>query len=104
MMEHWFFLCAHLVFVIDRIEPPYVVVEWADSGSFTDIEQRLLPRHAAEGDSWMVHLRPHRPRLASTNTSQHEFSSSFWPDWLPTQDVPSTQPFYRYRFSRLSFQ
>jgi hypothetical protein len=104
MMEHWFFLCIHLIFVIDRIESPYAVVEWADSGAFSDIEQRLLPEDAAEGDAWMLHLRPKRPGIPPTNSSKTDVSPTATPMWLPDAAMPSNHKTYRYRFSRFSFQ
>ena len=54
---HWLVVCTHFYAVIDRIESPMVVVEWADTGRTSDIPRTLVPGHAEEGDALLVHIR-----------------------------------------------
>ncbi|MGB0638889.1 MAG: hypothetical protein ACPGTU_06135 [Myxococcota bacterium] len=51
-------LAIQLLFVIDRIEPPWLIVEWASSGETTEIHQPLLPEEAQEGQHWSLRLEP----------------------------------------------
>jgi hypothetical protein len=103
-MEHWFFLCIHLIFVIDRIEHPYAVVEWSDSGSLSDIDRHILPGDAAEGDAWMLHLRPSRSGTPPPKSVQSVISPTTKPLWLPDAAVPLNDKSYRFRFSRIHSQ
>ena len=49
-------LVIQLLFVIDRIEPPWLIVEWTSSGETTELHQPLLPESAQEGEHWGIRI------------------------------------------------
>jgi hypothetical protein len=54
-------LAIHLLFVIDRIEPPWLVVEWSPSGEIAELPQPLLPKSAQEGEQWAIRIESKHP-------------------------------------------
>ena len=57
MSLHWLIPCAHTVFIVDRIEPPYVIIEWAHSATFAEVPESTFPSKPREGQFWTVHTR-----------------------------------------------
>ena len=53
-------LAFHLLFVIDRIEPPWLVVEWSPSGEITEIHESMLPSLPQEGQRWTLKIEPNQ--------------------------------------------
>lgn len=49
-------LAIQLLFVIDRVEPPWLIVEWTPSGETTEVHQPLLPESAQEGEHWSIRI------------------------------------------------
>ena len=57
-MTDWLTICLHAVFVVDRIEPPYAIVEWAETATFSAIPQNQFPALPKEGTTWVLHFVP----------------------------------------------
>ena len=57
-MTDWLAICLHAVFVVDRVEPPYAIVEWAETANFSEIPQNQFPVLPKEGTTWVLHFVP----------------------------------------------
>ena len=57
MNLHWLLPCTHLVFVVDRVEHSYAVIEWAHSAMVEDVPQTEFPTTPREGQTWTVHIK-----------------------------------------------
>ena len=70
-MTDWLNICLHAFFVVDRVEPPYAIVEWSETALFSEIPQNQFPILPTEGSTWVVHFLPHekgtKDRSAWTN-------------------------------------
>ena len=66
MNLHWLAHCTHLMFVVDRIENTYAVIEWAHSAMLEDIHQAEFPRKPREGQIWTVHIKTRPTRKMYT--------------------------------------
>ena len=62
MNLHWLLPCTHLVFVIDRIEHSYAVIEWAHTAMLEDVPQTEFPTKPREGQIWTVHIKRRLPK------------------------------------------
>ena len=73
-MMHWLVACVHLHAVIDRIEPPFAVLEWTETERLGDVPLEWIPLQAKEGDQLIVHVRAskHKHRL-QTAQRKHSF-------------------------------
>ena len=47
-----------LVCAIDRVEPPWAVIEWSTTGQFADMPLALIPPDSREGDRLIVRIQP----------------------------------------------
>ena len=97
MNLHWLSTCVHMAFVIDRIEPPFAIVEWAHSAAFTEIAQDLFPHPIMEGDVWTLHLHPD-PQGTALRVPQDRVLDMPLP---PGAGIKEKTP-YRFRVSRES--
>ena len=91
--------CIHLIFVIDRIEPPYAVVEWAKTAEFSDIAQEHFPLEATEGSVWTIHLFADPDGNAASAPLDREIGLQLPPLKHEKQDLR-----YRFQLSKGSFQ
>ena len=67
-MTSWLTTCLHIFFVVDRIEPPYAIVEWTETATFSEIRQEHFPTPPKEGTMWVVHFLPNKQK--STDNSK----------------------------------
>ena len=75
MKSHWLGLCVHFVFVIDRIEPPYAIIEWSHSATFEEIPQHHFPSMPHEGQVWTFYST-NNPTLDETFDTKRPWSST----------------------------
>ena len=68
---HWLIACVHLHAVVDRIEPPFVVVEWTHTGQLGDVPFQWVPLHTREGDRLVVHIRTAKHKSRSVGMRRH---------------------------------
>ena len=93
---HWLIACIHFHAVIDRVEPPFVVLEWVQTGSFSDVPHFMFPEDAKEGDGWLVHIRTTNDRLRPSHWHRSKLVQ------LPTQLHDTDHRDSRVRFSPVS--
>jgi len=86
--------CIHLVFVIDRIEPPYAVVEWTEAAEMSDVAQHHFPHEATEGSTWTIHLVPDPKGTAKSAPGDQEVELALPP--ISTEKMSLT---YQFRLS-----
>jgi len=77
---HWLIACVHLHAVVDRIEPPFVIVEWTQTGQLSDVPLRWVPLQTKEGDPLLMHVRTAKHKAHSLGMGRHH---SF-PNQIPT--------------------
>ena len=77
MKFHWLAPCTHLIFVVDRIEPPYAIVEWSHSATFEEVPQSRFPRVPNEGQVWTIHIAKNPQIDAVLDTGQPWHSIEF---------------------------
>ena len=75
MKLYWLASCVYLVFVVDRIEPPYAVIEWSHSATFEQIPQNQFPSLPHEGQMWAFHSR-NNPTFDETFDTQKPWYST----------------------------
>gem|GEM_PF-3472702 len=73
--------CVQIAFTVDRIEPPWAIVEWSPMGSISDVHISDFPSLPREGSHWIlrVELRAGGVQPAfriSSPTSGHDSSSA----------------------------
>ncbi|MAY80963.1 MAG: hypothetical protein CL930_09295 [Deltaproteobacteria bacterium] len=64
-------MSIQLIFVIDRIEPPWLVVEWSPSGDITELPQSLLPKNTQEGERWLLRAKTQDQCAAEATLNTH---------------------------------
>ena len=64
-------MSIQLIFVIDRIEPPWLVVEWSPSGDITELPQSLLPPSTQEGERWTLRAKSQDQCAAEATLNTH---------------------------------
>ena len=79
-MTEWLTTCLHVFFVIDRVEPPYVIVEWTETALISEIPQEYFPNPPREGTAWVVHLFPDGDEKTRT------------PTWISTKEQAPERP------------
>mgnify|MGYP004401871419 CR=1 FL=1 len=60
-------VCAQLLFIIDRVEGEFTIVEWQDGGELTDISSQVFPSPPHEGDLWSMNVF----RCENNSTTTH---------------------------------
>ncbi len=93
--------CLHLVFIVDRVEPPWAIVEWWGTTSTSDVSTALFPARPEEGDLWVIHLSD---RGDPDGWFDSESSAYRWPQgsvFLPEDHLPPRFQTTSLRMSRM---
>ena len=80
--------CVHLAFTVDRVEPPWAIVEWSPMGTTSDVHLAQFPSVPREGSRWTLRLElppgAMRP-IARITDSTHARASLSAPALTPPQ-------------------
>ena len=49
-------LCVHLAFTVDRIEPPWAIIEWSPTGATSDVHLSQFVSLPSEGSRWILRM------------------------------------------------
>ena len=49
-------LCVQVAFTVDRIEPPWAIIEWSPTGTTSDVHLSRFDSLPSEGSHWILRM------------------------------------------------